>query len=109
MDAGSYSKEIIKLVASNSKLFYIRANKSEDLYGQITEIENWETMEINYKNYEYNYFVEKVSLFFEDIKPITRLKRFIFRFISVAGKWVYTGRQWVLKLFSNRPYEVLVI
>jgi len=210
MDAGSYSKEIIKVVASNSKLFYIRANKSEDLYRQITEIENWETVEINYKNYEvasisftqfyeqenyrlvimreksndiqidvftkdtfiyrsiltndwqstekevieyynqrgsseklfdvmnndfgwnhlpcsfmhentvyliimamaknfYNYFVEKVSVVFPDIKPITRLKRFIFRFISVAGKWVYTGRQWVLKLYTNRPYEVLVI
>lgn len=210
MDAGSYSKEIINVVASNSNLFYIRANKSAELYRQITEIEKWETIEINYKIYEvasisftqffeeenyrlvimreksddnqidmftgdtfiyrsiltddwqstekevieyynqrgsseklfdvmnndfgwknlpcsfinentayliimaiaknfYNYFVAKVSTIFEDIMPTTRLKRFIFRFISVAGKWVYTGRQWVLKLFTDRPYEELAI
>jgi hypothetical protein len=48
------------------------------------------------KNF-YNYFVAKVSTIFEDIMPTTRLKRSVFRFISVAGKWVYTGRQWVLK------------
>ena len=35
------------------------------------------------KNF-YNYFVEKVSVAFQDLKPTTRLKRFIFRFISVA-------------------------
>ncbi len=210
MDAGSYSKDIIQVVASNSKLFYIRANKSVELSRQINEIKNWETVEINYKIYEvasivftqffeqenyrlvimreksnttqidiftgdtfiyrsiltndwkstekevieyynqrgsseklfdvmnndfgwkhlpcsfmnentsylilmamaknfYNYFVEKVSAIFEDIKPTTRLKRFIFRFISVAGKWVYRGRQWVLKLFTNRPYQALVV
>jgi hypothetical protein len=209
MDAGSYSKEIIKVVASNSKLFYIRANKSEDLFMQITEIKEWETVEINYKIYEvasipftqffeeenyrlvimreksndiqinaftgdnfiyrsiltndrestekgvieyynqrggseknfdvlnndfgwnhlpcsfmnentvyliimamaknfYNYFIEKVANVFEDIKPTTRLKHFIFRFISVAGKWVYSGRQWILKLYTNRPYEALI-
>ncbi|MDP2161738.1 MAG: IS1380 family transposase [Flavobacterium sp.] len=209
MDAGSYSKEIIKVVASNSKLFYIRANKCAELSKQISEIKEWETVEINYKIYEvasmpfaqfyeeenyrlvimreksddnqidiftgdsftyrsiltndwqntekdiigyynqrgsservfdvmnndfgwkhlpfsfmnenaafliimamaknfYNYFVEKVSAVFNDIMPTTRLKRFVFRFISVAGKWVYTGRQWVLKLFTNKPYEVLV-
>ena len=52
MDAGSYSKEIIKVVAANSKLFYIRADKSVDLFRQISEIEKWETVEINYKIYE---------------------------------------------------------
>ncbi len=210
MDAGSYSKEIIEVVASNSKLFYIRANKSAELLMQIKEIKNWETVEINYKIYEvasmvftqffeqenyrlvimreksesnqvdmfsedtfiyrsiltsdwestekevieyynqrgsseklfdvmnndfgwkhlpcsfmnentsylilmamaknfFNYFVEKVSTVFTDIKPTTRLKRFIFRFISVAGKWVYKGRQWVLKLYTDRPYDALVV
>jgi len=210
MDAGSYSKDIINIVASNSKLFYIRANKCAELFRQITEIEKWETVEINYKNYEvaslpftqfceeenyrlvimreksddnqvnlftgdtfnyrsiltndwqstekevieyynlrgsseklfdvmnndfgwkhlpcsfmnentayliimamfknfYNYFVEKVANVFEDIMPTTRLKRFIFRFISVAGKWVYSGRQWVLKLYTDKPYEAFAV
>src|SRR5450759_3420471 len=52
MDAGSYSKDIINEVASNSKLFYIRANKCAELFRQIIEIEKWETVEINYKIYE---------------------------------------------------------
>ena len=60
------------------------------------------------KNF-YNYFVVKVSNVFENINPTTRLKRFIFKFISIAGKWVYTGRQWVLKLYTNKPYEALAI
>jgi len=60
------------------------------------------------KNF-YNYFVEKVSMVFDDIEPTTRLKRFIFRFISVAGKWVRSGRQWMLKLFTEKPYEALVV
>lgn len=210
MDAGSYSKEIIKVVASNSKLFYIRANKSVALLRQITEIKKWETVEINYNIYEvasisftqfyeeenyrlvimreksndiqidaftgdtfkyrsiltndwqsteketieyynergsseklfdvmnndfgwkhlpcsfmnentvyliimamaknfYNYFIEKVAKVFKDIKPTTRLKHFIYSFISVAGKWVYSSRQWILKLYTDKPYEALII
>jgi hypothetical protein len=210
MDAGSYSKEIIDVISGNSKLFYIRANKCADLLLQISTIDKWEEVEINYKKYEvasmpftqfhedknyrlvvmrektesiqgdlftgdafayrsiltndkqstekevieyynqrgsseklfdvmnndfgwkhlpcsfmnentaylvimaiaknfYNYFVEKVSNVFEDIMPTTRLKRFIFRFISVAGKWVYTARQWVLKLYTDKPYQELAI
>lgn len=210
MDAGSYAKEIIDVVAENSKFFYIRANKSAEVFRQITEIKEWETIEINYKIYEvasiafaqffadknyrlvimrektannqtdiftgdafsyrsiltndlestekevieyynqrgsnekvfdvmnndfgwkqlpcsfinentayliimamaknfYDYYVEKVSHVFEDIKPTTRIKAFIFRFISVAGRWIFTGRQWVLKLFTDRPYEALAV
>lgn len=210
MDAGSYSKEIIEVVASNSKLFYIRANKSAEVLSQIVKIQTWKTVEINYKIYEvasipftqffgeknyrlvimreksddnqinmftgdtfiyrsiltndsqstekevieyynqrgsseklfdvmnndfgwknlpcsfmnentafliimamvknfYNYFVAKVAGVFGGILPTTRLKRFIFRFISVAGKWVYTGRQWVLKLYTKKRYEALAV
>ena len=208
MDAGSYAKDIIDVVANNSKQFYIRANKSANLFEQINEISTWESVEINYKNYEvvsipfkqfykdrnyrlvimrekgnsnqidlftqdtfayrsiltddwdstdkevieyynnrgtsekifdvmnndfgwkhlpfsflnennafmiitamiknfYNFFVAIVSKKFEGINPTTRLKRFVFRFITVAGKWVYQGRHGVLKLYSKLPYEQL--
>ena len=210
MDAGSYSKEIIDVVDKYSKMFYIRANKSENLFEQIKEITNWQTVEINYINYEvasipfrqfyqernyrlvimreksndnqldmftgdtftyrsiltddwqstekevieyynqrggsekifdimnndfgwshmpfsflnenaafmiitamiknfYNYFVALVSKVFAGINPTTRLKRFVFRFISVAGKWVYQARQWVLQLYTDQPYNELII
>lgn len=210
MDAGSYAKEIIDVVAANSKLFYIRSNKSTEMYEQIRQISQWESVEINYIKYEvasipfnqfyedrnyrqvimrekgstqqadlftgdnllyrtiltndwqssekeviefynqrggsekifdvmnndfgwgnlpcsfmnentvfmilmamaknfFNYFVEKVAVVFDDIKPNTRLKGFIFKFISVAGKWIYSGRQWILTLYTHRPYHKLVL
>jgi len=56
------------------------------------------------KNF-YNYIVSKVSKVFTDIQPTSRLKRFIFRFICVPGRWYYRGRQWVLGLYTDRPYE----
>ena len=53
----------------------------------------------------YNYLVGKVSEVFTDILPKSRLKRFIFRFITVAGRYVYQGRRWILQLYTNQPYE----
>jgi hypothetical protein len=206
MDAGSYSKNIVEVVAQYSQLFYIRANKCETLTEQIKQITDWQTVEINYINYQvasipftsflenknyrlvvmcekskdsqldifegeklhyrciltndhkstekevieyynqrgrsektfdimnndfgwnhlptsdmnantvyliitamlknfYNYIVDKVSKVFTDILPTSRLKRFIFRFINVAGRYVYQGRRWILQLYTNRPYE----
>lgn len=210
MDAGSYAKEIIDIVAKNSQLFYIRANKSITVLEQIREITTWEEVEINFKIYQvasiqfkqfdadknyrlvvmkektsniqvdlltqdtfsyrtiltndwgstekevieyynnrgtsekifdqmnndfgwkrmpfsflnenntfmiitamiknfYNYFVAIVAKIFDDINPTTRIKRFVFRFISVAGKWVHQGRSWWLKLYTKKPYEELLI
>jgi len=206
MDAGSYSKEIVEVVDENSQLFYIRANKCETLTEEIRQITNWQTVEINFidyqvfsipfmsflaeKNYRlvvmrektndtqldifegekfkyrsiltndhvstekeiieyynqrgsiekifdiqnndfgwkhlptsnmnantvyliitamlgnfYNYLVGKVSEVFTDILPKSRLKRFIFRFITVAGRYIYQGRRWILQLYTNQPYE----
>jgi len=208
MDAGSYSKKIIDVVDKHSKLFYIRVNKSANLFEQINNISNWENVEINYKNYQvasipftqfykernyrlvimrekstntqldiftndtyiyrailtndhkssekevieyynargtsekifdqmnndfgwkrlpfsflnqnnafmiitamiknfYNYFVAIVAEKFDNINPTTRLKRFVFRFITVAGRWVNRGREWILRLYTKRPYHLL--
>lgn len=210
MDAGSYAKDIIDVVAKNSRKFYIRANKNGNLFERIKEITDWQTVEINYKEYQvasipftqffedrkyrlvimreagktnqvdaftedtfiyrsiltndhestekevieyynqrgssekifdimnndfgwkhlpfsflnenaafmiimamiknfYNFVLEKISKVFTNITTSTRLKHFIFRFISVAGKWVFQGRRWILKLYTNRPYERLNI
>jgi hypothetical protein len=58
------------------------------------------------KNF-YNYIVHKVSKVFTGILPASRLKRFIFRFICVPGRWYYRSRQWRLGLYTDRPYEKL--
>ena len=209
MDAGSYSQEIIDAVSKISELFYIRANKCMSLTERINKIEDWQTVEINLKEYQvasleftqffadrhyrlvvmreknddpqldlfdgkfkyrciltndwesteediiifyngrgssedifdvmnndfgwkhlpcsdmhhntvflimtaiiknfYNHIVEKVSEVFRDIPSTSRLKRFIFRFICVCGQWVYRGRQWILNLYTDRPYEKVFV
>lgn len=208
MDAGSYAKDIIDMVSKHSRLFYIRANRSESMLEQICHIDDWKEVEINFKSYEvasisfrqffedrnyrliimreksnnaqldlftgdnfiyrsiltndkessdkeiieyynmrgaseklfdiqnndfgwrrlptsdmnsntvfliltsmiknfYNHFIKKVSEVFTDIPLTSRIKRFIFRFICVAGKWIRQSRQWKLRLYTDRPYEKL--
>lgn len=210
MDAGSYAKDIIDTVSKHSKLFYIRANKSESMFEQICQINDWKKVEINYKSYEvasipfrqffedrnyrlvvmreqsddaqldlftgdsfiyrsiltndqessekeiiqyynmrgasekvfdiqnndfgwgrlptsemnsntvfliltammknfYNHIIKKVSDVFTDIPVVSRMKRFIFRFICVSGKWIRQSRQWKLRLYTDRPYDRLQI
>jgi hypothetical protein len=60
------------------------------------------------KNF-YSYFINLVSDKFDDLKPTSRLKRFVFKFINVAGQWIYQGRQHKLRLFSKRSYYDLKI
>ena len=52
MDAGSYSQEIIDAVSKISELFYIRANKCLSLTERINKIDVWQTVEINFKEYQ---------------------------------------------------------
>ena len=210
MDAGSYAKDIIDMVSKHSRLFYIRANRSESMFEQICQINDWVEVEINFKSYEvasipfrqffeernyrlvimreksdnaqldlftgdnfiyrsiltndtessekeiieyfnmrgaseklfdiqnndfgwkrlptsdmnsntvfliltsmmknfYNHFIKKVSEAFTDIHLRSRMKRFIFRFICVAGRWIKQSRQWKLRLYTDRPYEKLIM
>ena len=60
------------------------------------------------KNF-YTYFINIVSEKFEDLEPTSRLKRFVFKFITVAGQWIYEARQYKLRLFSDKPYFDLKI
>ena len=210
MDAGSYSEDIVNVVAKYSKLFYIRANKCDSLAEKIHQVTDWKIVEINYIQYEvatieftnflqernyqlvvmrekskdtqldlfegvkfnyrciltndyestekevieyynqrgasektfdiqnndfgwnhlptsdmntntvylimtamlknfYNYLIRKVSEVFTDLLPTSRIKMFIFRFIAVPGRYVYRGRQWILQLYTTRPYEKIFV
>lgn len=101
--------------------FYNQRGSSEKTFDVMNNDFGWKQMPCSFMNENtsfmilmamaknfYNYLVEKVSKVFTNIKPTTRLKGFIFRFISVAGKWVFKARQWVLKLYTDRPYDRLV-
>ena len=111
-DSESNEKEVIE--------YYNNRGTSEKIFDVMNNDFGWKRLPFSFLNENnafmiitamiknfYNYFVTIVSDKFEGIKPTTRLKRFVFRFITVAGKWTYQGRQWVLKLYSKQPYEQL--
>jgi hypothetical protein len=210
MDCGSFAKEIIQVVESKSKIFYIRAQRCEELYNQLKEVKQWETVRIGLFDVEvcsveytpfgeektYRYVVSReknntgqTDVFFNDdftyraiatndkdssnkeiieyynqrgagerifdemnndfgwknlpfsflqentvymmlmamcrnfyliilekisrklpfVKFNFRLKKFIFRFVIVPFKWIKRGGQKILKLFTEKPYHLLLI
>jgi hypothetical protein len=52
MDAGSYSEDIVDVVSQNCVFFYIRANKCFSLTDRVNQIDDWQTVEINFKEYQ---------------------------------------------------------
>ena len=55
------------------------------------------------KNF-YLYLVHHISEKVKPLKKTSRLKAFILHFVSVPAKWVRTGRQNVLNLYTNKAY-----
>lgn len=53
----------------------------------------------------YRYLIGLFSKRCRWIESTWRLKKFIFRFISVPGKWIRSGRRVILKLFTHKDYE----
>ena len=102
--------------------YYNNRGASEKIFDIMNNDFGWKRMPFSFLNQNntfmiitamimnfYNYFIEIVSKTFKNITPRTRLKRFVFRFITLAGKWVYQGRRWILKLYTKQPYEELLI
>lgn len=210
MDCGSFTKEIIEVVEPNCNLFYIRAQRCDELASQIREVAKWETVKVGLLNVEvcsieytpfgeekkYRYVVqrernktgqtdafyndnfvyraiatndwestdqevivyynqrgagekifdemnndfgwknlpfsfleentvymilmamcrnfyliilEKISKKVSFVKSNFRLKKFIFRFVVVPFKWIKRGGQKTLKLYTDKPYHLLLI
>jgi len=57
----------------------------------------------------YSYIIGTYSQTIPWLEPTYRLKKFIFRFITVAGKWIRTARQNVLKLYTEKDYSPLLL
>ena len=55
------------------------------------------------KNF-YLYLVRHISEKIKPLKKTSRLKAFILHFVSVPAKWMRTGRQNVLNLYTNKAY-----
>ena len=112
-DHNSTEKQVIE--------YYNARGTTEKIFDEMNNDFGWKKLPFSFLNQNtafmiitaiiknfYNYMVKIVAEKFEDIKPTTRLKRFVFRFISVAGKWVYQGRTYILKLFTDKPYHLLI-
>jgi hypothetical protein len=102
--------------------YYNQRGKSEKVFDVMNNYFGWKRLPFSFldqngtfmiitamiKNF-YTYFINIVSEKFEDLKPTSRLKRFVFKFITVAGQWIYEARQYKLRLFSDKPYFDLKI
>jgi len=49
-------------------------------------------------------FANKTTL----VRPSMRIKSFILHFITLPAKWIKTGRQYILKLFTQKDYSLLL-
>lgn len=209
MDCGSFAKETVNTAKANSKIIYIRAQRCDELYAQLQEVKQWETVRIGlfdvevcqieyapfgeketyryvvsreknqtgqtdvftkddftyrailtddrdssnkevieyynqrgaserifdemnndfgWKNLPFSFLqentvymmlmamcrnfyliiLEKISTKVPFVKSNFRLKKFIFRFVVVPFKWIKRGRQKILKLFTEKPYHLLL-
>lgn len=52
----------------------------------------------------YGFVIDRLSDKLEYLQPTYRLKKFIFRFITVPAKWIHRARQWWLKLYTPKLY-----
>ena len=53
----------------------------------------------------YRFIMERLDVTKFGLKATSRIKAFVFRFISVPAKWIKTSRQYVLNIYTeNRAY-----
>lgn len=53
----------------------------------------------------YALLIGEFSRRFEGLQPHYRIKKFIFRFICIPGKWVYRSRGWKLRLYGKIAFK----
>jgi hypothetical protein len=102
--------------------FYNQRGSSEKLFDILKNDFNWNHLPSSFlaENTVYMILSSISCLLFEWLKSIApkyisgieqthRLKQFIYRFVTVAGKWIRTGRQTILKIFSDRRYDLIPV
>ena len=53
----------------------------------------------------YHYIIGLYSKKFKGLSPTYRIKKFIFRFITIPAKWIYRSRQWHLKIYGKIDFR----
>mgnify|MGYP003663523747 FL=1 len=112
-DRASTDKEVIE--------YYNQRGATEKIFDEMNNDFGWKHLPFSFLQENTVYMVltamcrnfyliilEKISKLVPFVKPYFRLKKFIFRFVTVPFKWIRRGRQKILKLFTEKPYHLLV-
>lgn len=102
-------------------LFYNQRGGSEKIFDEMNNDFGWGNLPFSFleentvymlitamcRNF-YLYFLEKIAGKIAFIENTFRLKKFIFRFVVVPYKWIKKGGQKTLKLFTDKPYNLVL-
>jgi hypothetical protein len=101
--------------------FYNQRGASEKIFDEMNNDFGWGNLPFSFleentvymslmamcRNF-YLHVVEKFAKKIDFVENTFRLKKFIFRFIIVPFKWVKIGGQKALKLFTDKPYQLVL-
>lgn len=102
--------------------YYNQRGASEKIFDQMNNDFGWSKLPCSFQNENtvfmiltamiknfFSYLMEKYAKVCKHLTPTCRLKRFIFQFVTVVGKWIYQARSWKLILYTKRSfYEKLL-
>ena len=54
----------------------------------------------------YHYLITTFSKIYQGLEPTFRLKKFIFRFITIPAKWIRRSRQLYLRIYGKIAYKI---
>ncbi len=101
--------------------FYNARGNSERLFDEMNNDFLWKRMPFSFLQQNtvflimtaicrnlYHHILSLAAEKLDFVKTSFRLKRFIYRFVALPVKWIRRGRQKVLKLYTDRPYHLLL-
>lgn len=100
--------------------FYNQRGSSEKVFDVLKNDFNWNRLPSSFLAENTVYMIlsciscvlvewlkDSVKSYVSGIQQKHRLKEFIYRFVTAAGKWIRQGRQTILKIFSDRRYDLI--
>lgn len=100
--------------------FYNQRGSSEKVFDVLKNDFNWNRLPSSFLAENTVYMIlscmscvlfewlkDSVKSCISGIQQKHRLKEFIYRFVTAAGKWIRQGRQSILKIFSDRRYDLI--
>lgn len=101
--------------------FYNNRGASEKIFDELNNDFLWKNLPFSFLNENtvfmmlmamcrnfYLHLIRKISQKVDFVQKSFRMKKFIFRFIAVPYKWIKKGGQKTLKLYTQKPYHLLL-